>query len=67
MLKKSGKILILRIEDNGEGFDLTARTSATRGNGLKNIRKRAESLNGSCEVQSAPGSGTSIIITVPIA
>ena len=67
VLKRSGKTLVLCIEDNGEGFDLTARTSATRGNGLKNIKKRAESLNGSCEVQSAPGSGTRIILSVPIA
>jgi signal transduction histidine kinase/ligand-binding sensor domain-containing protein len=66
-LKRSGKFFILRIEDNGVGFDLSARTSATRGNGLRNIKKRAESLNGNSEVQSAPGSGTCVIITVPIA
>jgi signal transduction histidine kinase/ligand-binding sensor domain-containing protein len=66
-LKKSGRSFVLMVEDNGAGFDMGARTSATRGNGLKNMKKRAESLGGSLEVQSAPGQGTRLTISVPIA
>ncbi|MDB6027415.1 MAG: Two component regulator propeller domain protein [Verrucomicrobiales bacterium] len=48
----------MTINDNGTGFDAGA---ASNGNGLKNLRRRAEKMNGSLEIKSAPGSGTSII------
>lgn len=53
------KRLTLRIEDNGCGFDVDA---ITAGNGLANLRHRAEVLGGTLHITSEPGKGTRIIM-----
>jgi len=52
----------LTIEDDGRGFDLSAPHS---GLGLYSMRERAEALGGSFAVESAPGRGTKVAITLP--
>ncbi len=52
------------IIDNGKGFDQVKTGSG--GNGLLNMKKRAEELSGTCEVQSSPGKGTKITVRVNI-
>jgi signal transduction histidine kinase len=52
----------LVIEDNGKGFDAAA---VKKGNGLDNMVWRAEVLKGSVQVESKPGKGTRIDITLP--
>jgi len=47
----------LRIEDNGCGFDVAA---VTAGNGLANLRHRAEVIGGELKFTSKPGQGTRI-------
>jgi signal transduction histidine kinase/ligand-binding sensor domain-containing protein len=66
-LKKSGKSFQLIVEDDGIGFDINARVSAIRGNGLKNMKKRAETINGQLDVVSEPGKGTRVNLTVHLA
>ena len=66
-LKKTGKSFQLSVEDDGIGFDMNARVSAIRGNGLKNMKKRAETINGQLEVESEQGKGTRVNLTVPLA
>lgn len=46
---------ILEIRDNGAGFDPSA---ANSGNGLRNMRSRAEALNGTLDIESAISGGT---------
>ena len=53
----------LRIEDNGRGFDVAA---VTAGNGLANLRHRAEVIGGELHVTSEPGKGTRIALEVSI-
>jgi signal transduction histidine kinase len=60
---------MLRIEDDGIGFDLAAIRAnyETRGSfGLLNIEERARLVNGTAELRSAPGHGTSIEVRVPL-
>ena len=52
-----------RVRDNGIGFRPEAKSS---GNGLKNMKKRAEEIGGRLEVESSPGGGTCVMLTVPI-
>ena len=52
----------ITITDNGKGFDQS--TKSSNGNGLINMKKRAEEMGGSFEMQSSPGKGTSIIFNV---
>lgn len=55
--------LVMTIEDDGTGFDPQ---TASGGAGLRNMRLRAEQLGGELEVSSAPGRGTSVMVTVPV-
>jgi signal transduction histidine kinase len=55
--------IVMTIEDNGQGFDVTSHAS---GIGLKNMKARAESLNGLIEINSTPGNGTTIMIKIPV-
>ncbi len=56
--------LIMKIRDDGKGFDVQA---ADSGNGLTNMTKRAQSLNGSLRIESAPQAGTLVELEVPLA
>ncbi len=53
--------LVIRVEDNGCGFQPSA---AERGNGLGNQRARMERIGGTVELNSAPGQGTRIVFKV---
>lgn len=61
--KSGGNQLIAIVRDNGKGMDLN--DSAETGNGLKNIRYRTREMNGTCEISSEIGKGTTIIISIP--
>jgi two-component system NarL family sensor kinase len=56
--------LSLTIRDNGRGFD-PGRLSGN-GTGLPNIRERAAAFGGSCDIRSAPGTGVTIEISIPL-
>lgn len=61
--------LILSIEDNGKGFNLST-PGSTEGDvdggcGLPNMRQRLAEIAGRCEIQSAPNAGTKVRFTVP--
>ena len=57
-----------RVEDNGNGFDPEAvgKISPSWGVGLRSMRERTEMLGGSLRVDSRPGVGTSIELSVPL-
>lgn len=54
----------LQVDDNGVGTDLHVRRS---GLGLVGMRERAEALGGGLHVDSAPGHGFSLRMTLPLA
>ncbi|MEA1945671.1 MAG: PAS domain S-box protein [Thermodesulfobacteriota bacterium] len=60
--------IILRIEDNGKGFDVKDRIeSATKEKrmGLRSMEERISLLNGKMKIKSCPPEGTKIFIEVP--
>jgi signal transduction histidine kinase len=63
-----GHFIVLRIQDDGQGFDpqKKAGKGKWRGIGLTNMRERAASLGGTCEVKSVPKEGTTITVRVPL-
>ena len=66
-LNKHEKELSLVVEDNGVGFDVFEKAKTyTMGIGLKNIFHRVEVLNGTVDVQSESGSGTTVCIDIPL-
>lgn len=52
----------IEISDDGVGFD----TSITKGNGLGNMKKRIEELNGKFSITSEPNLGTTIKAIIPV-
>ena len=58
----------LSIIDDGQGFDqteVTARQLSHSGSGLHNLHQRAQLLGGTCTIDSRPGAGTRVSITLP--
>jgi PAS domain S-box-containing protein len=62
--------LVLRISDDGVGFDPIARTTrawSTGGLGLLGMRERLYSVGGDLRIESTPGSGTTVEARLPLA
>ena len=55
--------LVVRVGDNGRGFDPAGEHE---GNGLANMRGRAQELEGTLEIRS-DGTGSAVILRVPLA
>lgn len=61
--------VVLKIQDDGRGFDpkrAKVGKGKWRGIGLTNMRERAASLGGTCEVKPAPDHGTTVTVCVPL-
>jgi signal transduction histidine kinase len=65
-LQRKGNALNLSIADNGVGFEKEMITRS-KGLGWKSIFSRIAMLNGNIEVDTSPGTGTSISIQFAIA
>lgn len=53
----------MRIRDNGQGFDYSTMKKSNKTLGLHNIVSRADIINYNANIQSAPGMGTTIILS----
>jgi signal transduction histidine kinase len=60
----SDRDLSFEVRDNGRGFD--PQEIVAPGNGLRNLKRRAERLKGTYRVESTPGEGTCITFTSPL-
>jgi signal transduction histidine kinase len=58
-----GRQLSFLIKDNGVGFDVS---KADGGNGLGNMQKRADAVNGKIKIVSKPGEGAVVRLTMPV-
>lgn len=64
--KQSSGQLTVQILDDGRGFDPRSRDlPSARHFGLAGLRERITALGGNCEIESAPGKGTSVSISLP--
>jgi len=64
-LDRRGGGAVLRVSDDGGGFDPRIVRNAGRHLGLVSMRDRASGVGGRLTVQSAPGKGTTIEMEVP--
>jgi signal transduction histidine kinase len=62
-LARTGQTAVLTIQDDGIGFDVR---NDSAGNGLRNMRERANAMGGSLRVSSKAGKGTNLRFTFPI-
>lgn len=71
-LRIRDRLLEAEIVDDGKGFDPGARSGNglagddRGGNGLLNMEARARALKGTFRVESAPGGGTRVLLSVPV-
>ena len=55
--------IVLTVGDNGVGFDVSRHR---KGVGITNIISRAELFNGKVEIQSMPGEGCVLSVSLPL-
>ena len=60
----SSRAVRVKVSDDGCGFEAG---TATPGLGLRGMRERAALSNGELEVESSPGRGTTVRLTLPVA
>jgi two-component system, chemotaxis family, sensor kinase Cph1 len=68
VLGAEDRLVTMIIDDDGRGFntgDAGLDTAPAKRLGLLGIRERLALVNGSLEVESTPGSGTTLFIRVP--
>ena len=65
-LRKSDSNIVLEIKDNGKGIR-PEDMAGTKSLGLLGMKERAGLLGGKMEIAGAPGKGTRVSVTIPIA
>lgn len=65
-LRCDAKSVLLRVTDDGRGFDIGARTDSESSYGLRSMTERAELIGGSLSVTSRPGIGTTVTARAPV-
>ena len=58
--------LLLRVEDDGRGFDPLAAPPRRGGLGLRGVQARTGYLRGQVQVRSQPGQGTTVTVELPV-
>ncbi|MER6133236.1 GAF domain-containing sensor histidine kinase [Streptomyces sp. NPDC001815] len=64
-IERRGQGAVLRVSDDGAGFEPRATRRAGRHLGLVSMRDRTNGVGGTLRVESAPGKGTTIEMEVP--
>lgn len=62
-IETDNNILVVRINDDGKGFDMD---EVKPGNGIHNIRERVKNCSGELKLFSMPENGTKIAIKIPV-
>ncbi|HVF47580.1 MAG TPA: PAS domain-containing sensor histidine kinase [Pyrinomonadaceae bacterium] len=65
LLENRGSEVVMAVEDDGRGFDVEAKANKQAGLGLMGMGERAALLLGIAEIESTPGSGTSVYVRIP--
>jgi PAS domain S-box-containing protein len=65
---QEGQVLMVRVEDHGQGFKVEQLRSAQQdkvGFGLRHIEERLAPIGGRMEIESAPGQGARVTLIIP--
>jgi PAS domain S-box-containing protein len=65
-MSRSADRMYVTVSDNGIGFNMPIADRKKTGFGLFSIRERMKRLGGYCEIETKPGSGTMVILAMPI-
>ncbi|HOZ51085.1 MAG TPA: ATP-binding protein [Chitinophagaceae bacterium] len=64
-LIKQHNNLIMKIKDDGKGFNRSKQYQGLGGEGLKNMQARAEAIGGKIEIESLIDKGTTVTLLIP--
>jgi signal transduction histidine kinase len=62
-IEEGADCVLISVSDDGDGFDPT---TVQRGMGLDNLRSRADKARGTTSINTAPGKGTTVLISLPL-
>jgi signal transduction histidine kinase len=62
---RSDPALQLEVTDDGSGFDVASAMSAPGRMGLRSMQARIKAIGGELDIQSRPGEGTRVVVTLP--
>jgi signal transduction histidine kinase len=65
LLEEEAGLWRLSVVDNGRGMTLMPELYASQGYGLNNMRERAGAIGGAFHIESRPGEGTRVVVTLP--
>jgi len=65
LLEEEAVLWRLTVIDDGRGMTLMPELYASQGYGLNNMRERAGAIGGKFFIESKPGEGTRVIVTLP--
>lgn len=65
-LEDTGKVLTLIVKDEGTGFDIEHEKTKQESYGIMGMKERVELFGGQLDIISTPGSGTQVMIKVPL-
>jgi signal transduction histidine kinase len=65
LLEEEQRLWRLTVIDNGRGMTLLPELYASQGYGLNNMRERAGAIGGAFHIESRPGEGTRVMVTLP--
>jgi signal transduction histidine kinase len=64
-LRLADGMLAITVEDDGIGFDCSQLPADTEQNGLANMQQRMREIGGTCTIDSVPGRGTRVTLSLP--
>ncbi len=64
-VEEKSDAIIFQIKDNGVGFDVSENSESLTSLGMKTLKERAQIINGSLNIVSEKGKGTTVQIIVP--
>jgi signal transduction histidine kinase len=65
-LRRVASEVVLRVQDDGKGFNVTAAMLRSDSRGLAAMRERLALVDGALTIDSAPNAGTTVTATVPL-
>lgn len=66
LLERRDNHVVLIIEDDGIGFDLSDKMEKPEGLGLLGMRERAAIIGGTLEIEATPNQGATVFARVPL-